>query len=92
MSQSGLPTDVWARLRFTSLERLVLFHCTFLALKAEDTENRSRGTVDDLIHGEREHFAHYIVDDQYEHVLRLFKDRDSGAVRLQASVRSGDLR
>ena len=33
-----------------------------------------------------------IVDDQYEHVLRLFRDRDSGAVRLQASVRRGEFK
>ena len=75
MNQSGHPTDVWARLRFSTLERmapctcvqfriladtasgLVLFHSTFLALKAEDTQNRSRGTVDDTIKGEVEHFG-----------------------------------
>ena len=33
-----------------------------------------------------------IIDDNYEHVLRVFKDRDSGAIRLQASVRSGELK
>lgn len=92
MNQSGDPTDIWARLRFLNLERLVLFHCTFLALKAEDPENRSHQTVDDTIHGEVKHFGQYIQDDQYEHALRLFKDRDSGAVRLQASVRRGDLK
>ena len=33
-----------------------------------------------------------IVDDHYEHALRLFKDRDSGGIRIQASVRSGELK
>ena len=32
-----------------------------------------------------------IVDDHYKHALRLFQDRDTGVVRLQASVVSGDL-
>ena len=86
---------------------LVLFYCTILALKAEDSVNRTTGTVDDVINGEMEYFRGYemivmsqyllrlgrlILDDQYEHVLRLFKDKDSGVVRLQASVRSGKLK
>ena len=33
-----------------------------------------------------------ILDDQYEHVLRLFKDKETGVVRLQASVRGGELK
>lgn len=33
-----------------------------------------------------------IDDDQYEHILRLFKDKDTGVVRLQASVRRGELK
>lgn len=33
-----------------------------------------------------------IVDDHYEHALRLYRDRDSGGIRLQASVLRGDLK
>lgn len=33
-----------------------------------------------------------IVDDQYEHVLRLFQERDTGVLRLQASVIRGSLK
>lgn len=33
-----------------------------------------------------------IVDDHYEHALRLYRDRDSGALRLQASVLRGELK
>ena len=33
-----------------------------------------------------------IIDDNYEHALRVFRDRDSGGIRMQASVRSGDLK
>ena len=34
----------------------------------------------------------FIVDDHYQHDLRVLKDKDSGVVRLQASVRAGELR
>jgi len=33
-----------------------------------------------------------IIDDHYEHALRLYKDRGSGGIRLQASVLKGDLK
>ncbi|KAL8785318.1 MAG: hypothetical protein Q9195_008687 [Heterodermia aff. obscurata] len=73
-------------------EHLILFHCTFLALKAEDLANHLRGTVDDELHGEKVFFGGLIIDDHYEHALRVFRDRDSGCIRMQASVRSGDLK
>ena len=33
-----------------------------------------------------------IVDDHYDHALQLFQDSDTGVVRLQASVPSGELK
>ena len=33
-----------------------------------------------------------IVDDYYEHALRLFQERDTGVIRLQASVQSGEFK
>ena len=33
-----------------------------------------------------------IVDDHYEHALRLFKEKDTGVIRLQASVHTGSLK
>ena len=38
---------------------LVILYCTILALKAEDSVNKTRRTVDDVIHGERELFHEY---------------------------------
>lgn len=32
------------------------------------------------------------MDDHYEHALRVYRDRDSGAIRLQASVKDGELK
>ena len=58
MNQAGLPTEVWARLRFETFERAAK-GSALLALKAEDSMNRTRGTVDDTIKGEEEHFGQY---------------------------------
>ena len=33
-----------------------------------------------------------IVDDHYEHGLRLFQERDTGVIRLQASVQTGEVK
>lgn len=33
-----------------------------------------------------------IVDDHFEHALRLWRDRDSDGIRLQASVHRGELK
>ena len=33
-----------------------------------------------------------IVDDHFEHILRLFKDKVSGGIRLQASVYTGEMK
>lgn len=31
-----------------------------------------------------------IVDDHYEHALRMFQEKDTGVIRLQASVQTGE--
>ena len=36
-------------------------------------------------------FSCTIIDDGYEHVLRIYKDAETGVVRLQASVPSGEM-
>lgn len=33
-----------------------------------------------------------IIDDNYLHALRIYRDRDSKAVRLQASVHKGEMK
>lgn len=91
-SSNGQPLELWACLRFSSYERLVLFFCTFLAMKAEDSTNSGRATQDYELRGETQVYAGIILDDHYEHALRIYKDRDSGGIRLQASVFTGELR
>ena len=86
----------------------MLFFCSFLALRAEDAFKPVRSTVDAELHNEREFFAGYgyhlsdptnaeycfsrIIDDHFEHALRVFRDKDSGGIRLEASVLKGELR
>ncbi|KAL8736964.1 MAG: hypothetical protein Q9181_002160 [Wetmoreana brouardii] len=75
-----------------TLSSLVLFHCAFIALRSEDKEKPVEYFHDQEIHGEKSIYAGRIVDDNYEHALRVFRDRDCGGIRLQASVLSGELK
>lgn len=82
---------LWARLRFPSYERLVLFFCTFLALRADDG-GAGNHIPDYKITGEDQYFQGEILDDSFPHALTVYRDRDTGAVRLQASVLEGELK
>lgn len=33
-----------------------------------------------------------ILDDHYEHGLRMFRERETGVIRLQASVQTGEMK
>ncbi|MCJ1282504.1 hypothetical protein MMC26_001827 [Xylographa opegraphella] len=83
---------LWTNLRFPSYERLVLFYCTFLALKSQDEANPIRELQDHILYDEREVFSAIIIDDTFQHALRIFKDINSGGVRLQASALSGPMK
>ncbi|KAI9704431.1 MAG: hypothetical protein M1836_007294 [Candelina mexicana] len=90
-SRSRRTPQLWANLKFSIYERMVLFFCTFLALKAHDT-CVPRPAIDDyILDGETEKYGGMIEDDNFLHALRIFKDRDSGGVRLEASVLRGEL-
>ncbi|KAL9584924.1 MAG: hypothetical protein Q9212_001826 [Teloschistes hypoglaucus] len=95
---SGRPSELWACLRFASYERLVLFHCAFIALRTEDLdEGRVKPLPlhyfgDEHIHGEEIIYAGVIIDDHFQHAIRVLQDRDCRGIRLQASVRRGELK
>ena len=82
---------LWARLRFISYERLALFYCMIIALRADDGE-AGDSITDYKIESEVQIFQGEIMDDNYPHVLTMYKERDTGAVRLQASVLEGELK
>ena len=92
---------------------MVLFFCTFLALRAHDCGRPVSDIGDYELVGETELFGGYvylqillppfllnlahnhyrqIVDDNFLHALRIFRDKASKAVRLQASVHRGELK
>ena len=83
---------LWAILRFPSYERLVLFFCCFLALKAQDEKLAIKKLDDYILEEEDPLFTGVIIDDMYEHKLIVLKDRDTAAVRLQASIRSKEMK
>ncbi|KAI4095456.1 MAG: hypothetical protein LQ339_007236 [Xanthoria mediterranea] len=92
MGDSRRLKDIWVRLRFPSYERLVLFHCAFIALRSEDGEKPVELFDDHEMHGEKSIYAGKIRDDEFLHALRVYKDRDCGGIRLQASVLRGELK
>jgi hypothetical protein len=70
---------------------LVLFYCSFQALKAQDERNPVHELQDYDLAGERLLFMAVIIDDNYEHALQVLRDDDSPGIRLQASARTGQL-
>ncbi|KAI9815286.1 MAG: hypothetical protein M1827_002766 [Pycnora praestabilis] len=91
-SQPQRPGSLWANLAFLTYERMVLFHCTFVALKAHDGTGSIRAAQYDSLMGETELFGGKIEDDGFLHALRIYRDRPSGGLRLQASVLRGELK
>lgn len=85
-------SKLWACLRFYDYEYMVLFFCVFLALRFEDLKSPVANIEDYDLHNESVLFAGSIVDDRYQHALRLFREKDTGVVRLQASEHSGELK
>ena len=88
--------DVWATLNFASYERMVLFYCTFVAMKHQDERGIPHRILLDKFElstsdgqGEREYFAGVIRHGDMRHALRIFRDRSSGGVRLEASAKRG---
>ncbi|KAH7077965.1 hypothetical protein BKA63DRAFT_275736 [Paraphoma chrysanthemicola] len=84
--------DLWARLRFTLYERMVLFYCTAVAMKRQDENGIAEGLEDAFDPGERMEFSGQITDSRYLHAFRVFKDEDSGCVRFEATARRGPLK
>ncbi|RJE18325.1 hypothetical protein PHISCL_09337 [Aspergillus sclerotialis] len=71
---------------------MVLFFCTFLALRSQDCGHPVEHIRDYELDEEEELFGGQIVDDSYLHALRIYRDNASGAVRLQASVHRGEMK
>ncbi|OJD15609.1 hypothetical protein AJ78_04162 [Emergomyces pasteurianus Ep9510] len=81
----------WLSLQFETIEKMVLFHCAFIALRGQDSGHPISKTPDPFSLEEEEIYGGRILDDNYLHALRIFQDRPSGAIRLQASIHSGEM-
>jgi hypothetical protein len=84
---------LWACLNFTIYEQLILFYCAFAALKSQDWKKYPE-VLNDRFHRrerseETEEFSGEIKDDNYLHALRIYSDKDSGGIRLEARARRG---
>lgn len=84
--------DLWARLRFSLHERMVLFYCTAVAMKRQDEYGIGEGLEDFFDPGEKMEFCCEITDTVYRHTFRVFRDKDSGCVRFEATARRGPLK
>ncbi|KAJ4377701.1 hypothetical protein N0V83_000530 [Neocucurbitaria cava] len=84
--------DLWARLRFTLYERMVLFYCTAVAMKRQDENGIADGLEDFFNPGEKLEFSGEITDTRYLHAFRILRDVDSGCVRFEATARRGPLK
>jgi len=83
--------DLWARLRFTLYERMVLMYCTMTAMKCQDQAGTPEG-LEDVFDGEKIEFSGEITDSRYLHAFRVYRDTDSGCVRFEATARRGPLK
>ncbi|PYH90859.1 hypothetical protein BO71DRAFT_62961 [Aspergillus ellipticus CBS 707.79] len=90
--RGGSELVLWANLKFHTIEKMVIFFGTFLALRSQDSGRPVERIRDYELEEEDEHFGGQIVDDDYLHALRVYRDNVSGAVRLQASVHKGEMK
>ncbi|TPR08998.1 Maltose acetyltransferase family protein [Aspergillus niger] len=90
--RGGSELVLWANLKFSTIEQMVIFFCTFLALRSQDSGRPVERIRDYELDDEEEHFGGQIVDDDFLHALRVYRDNVSGAVRLQASVHKGEMK
>lgn len=86
---------------------LVVYHCTFLSLRSHDSSRHVRNYLDHDLAEEKSHFAGSVFppygpskhtngnsairDSGYKHALRLYRDRSTDALRLEASVLKGEM-
>ena len=69
---------------------MVLFYSTFVAMKRQDTHDVEHDDlIDDFELREKEEFGGEVMDGNMSHALRLFRDRPTGVVRIEASALRG---
>ncbi|KAL2758856.1 hypothetical protein ACRALDRAFT_2040926 [Sodiomyces alcalophilus JCM 7366] len=91
-SQSAQCSKPWASLYFQTWEEMVLFHSTFVSLKARNALTLDVKVNEYKLAGERRLFQAQIIDDDFRHSLIVFHDTQTKGIRLHAAVWDGELR
>ncbi|KAF6836609.1 hypothetical protein CPLU01_03644 [Colletotrichum plurivorum] len=97
-SQVDKMPKLWSALSFKTWEgtyllfELVLFHCTFVSLKARNTLTVSMNAREFKLSGEKRLFQAQIIDDGFKHSLIVYRDLATQGLRLHAAVWEGELR
>ena len=92
-NEKNLETSkMWAILNFPTYERMTLFYCSFVALKAQDEGHSIRDLDNDMLTGETLCFSGVLIDDDYEHKLKVYSDPYSTGIRLVALPGTGSLK
>lgn len=80
---------LWASSNFLLYERMVLFYSTLVALKRQDPHPLHPDLLDSSELREGEDYGGELTHGSFRHALRLFRDRGSGVLRLEASPLRG---
>jgi len=91
-SNSAAQSKVWVALFFKSWEKMVLFHSTFVALKARCPLTRGLKPEEYVLGGERKLFQAHIKDDGFDHALTCYEDKSCHGLRLHAVAWQGELK
>lgn len=91
-SRSEQCSKLWAAFYFITWEEMVLFYCTFVALKARNMLTVQIHPSEFQIQREKRLFQAQIVDDGYKHSLVVYEDQQTHGVRLHAAVWDGELK
>ncbi|KAL2122603.1 hypothetical protein VTJ04DRAFT_3058 [Mycothermus thermophilus] len=91
-SHSDQCSKLWAVLYFQTWEEMVLFYCTFVALKARNLLTVQVHPSEFHLRREKRLFQAQIIDDGYRHSLIVYEDLQTRGLRLHAAVWEGELR
>lgn len=91
-SNNRAYSTVWLALFFKTWEKMVLFHTSFVALKARCPLTVNTNPEEYKLSGEDRLFQGRILDDQYEHTLTVYQDSKCNGIRLHAAVSRGELK
>ncbi|GAB1311187.1 DH domain-containing protein [Madurella fahalii] len=91
-SHSEQCSKLWAALYFLTWEEMVLFYCTFVALKARNMLTVQIHPNEFRLQREKRLFQAQIIDDGFRHSLIVYEDLQTQGLRLHAAVWEGELR